>query len=368
MLELVPDNFTALNNLAILYVREGRFAEAEAVLRRGIAAGGPMTMFVNLPNALVPQAKWAALDSFIVLADSIAPETHNAPESMRRDRAAARRDYVVQDSLAQVALRNPIRRQVHWIIRWDRATTLVARGRFREAREVADEIRRTLLESGDSTRAAEAMLEPMVQHVFTGRIDSARAAFERAVRSPVMTALADSVRPDMMLGVASAMLGDADGVRRAREGWDRHTLSGSEPEWVSDLWDARLAEAEGRWRDAAQIYGRVHRARHCNPCGSFFAARLWERAGEPDSALAWYRQGVESPVTEEDFEDGYLYPVALRRLGALYEERGDTAAALDYSGRFAALWREADPELQPIVAEVRERIARLAAEPRAGVR
>ena len=45
--------------------------------------------------------------------------------------------------------------------------------------------------------------------------------------------------------------------------------------------------------------------------------------------------------------------------------RASGTAALDYYGRFVTLWREADPELQPIVAEVRERMDRLAAEPRA---
>jgi hypothetical protein len=36
--------------------------------------------------------------------------------------------------------------------------------------------------------------------------------------------------------------------------------------------------------------------------------------------------------------------------------------ALDYYGRFVDLWRDADPELQPQVEEIRQRIARLAQE------
>ena len=364
VLDLVPDEFTALNNLAIVYQNEGRFAEAEAVLRRGIDAGGPMTMFVNIAGALVAQSKWAAVDSFIRLADSLAPATHDAPASMRRDVAAGRRNFAAQDSLALVSLRNPLRRPVHWIIRWDRVGTLTARGRFRESRKETGEITRTLLEAGDSGRAAEPLLEPVLQHVYTGRMDSARAVFDRAQRAPLMIALADSVRPYYSLGILAAKFGDADGVRRARAEWERHRLRGATPEWVPVQWDARLAEAEGRWRDAARSHARVQRMRRCNPCGTFFAAEMWDRAGEADSAIAWYRQGVETPMTENDFEDGYLYPIALRRLGALHEERGNSAAALDHYERFAELWRDADPELQPIVDEVRASIERLASEPR----
>ncbi len=43
----------------------------------------------------------------------------------------------------------------------------------------------------------------------------------------------------------------------------------------------------------------------------------------------------------------------------VYAERGDTANAVEYYNRFVDLWRDADPELQPIV---RERLARLVGE------
>ncbi len=65
-----------------------------------------------------------------------------------------------------------------------------------------------------------------------------------------------------------------------------------------------------------------------------------------------------------DIEDTMLYPVALRRLGDLYDARGDRKTALGYYQRFLDLWRGADPELQPIVRDVQEKMSRLTAEPR----
>ena len=52
-----------------------------------------------------------------------------------------------------------------------------------------------------------------------------------------------------------------------------------------------------------------------------------------------------------------------KRLGELYEAKGDRKKAADYYGRFVELWKDADPELQPGVREVRQRLARLAQEP-----
>jgi hypothetical protein len=60
----------------------------------------------------------------------------------------------------------------------------------------------------------------------------------------------------------------------------------------------------------------------------------------------------------------HLLPLAYLALGRTYEAAGKAdSAALAY-GRFVRLWDKADPELQGRVAEAREALARLTAEPR----
>ena len=59
-------------------------------------------------------------------------------------------------------------------------------------------------------------------------------------------------------------------------------------------------------------------------------------------------------------DDPFWRPLIHRRLGALYEARG-TRQAIEQYARFVALWAAADPELQPQVAEVRARLAKLRA-------
>ena len=55
-------------------------------------------------------------------------------------------------------------------------------------------------------------------------------------------------------------------------------------------------------------------------------------------------------------------PAIHKRLGELYEARnapGDRQRAVAHYARFVSLWDRADPELQPKVREVRQRLARL---------
>ena len=51
--------------------------------------------------------------------------------------------------------------------------------------------------------------------------------------------------------------------------------------------------------------------------------------------------------------DARAFAATLRRLGELYAARGDHAKAREYYGRFVELWKEADAELQPSVADAR---------------
>jgi hypothetical protein len=60
--------------------------------------------------------------------------------------------------------------------------------------------------------------------------------------------------------------------------------------------------------------------------------------------------------------DGWHRPRILFRLAELYEGRSDRARAANYYSQFADLWRGADPDLQPRVADARRRLAALTAE------
>jgi hypothetical protein len=53
---------------------------------------------------------------------------------------------------------------------------------------------------------------------------------------------------------------------------------------------------------------------------------------------------------------------ALQPLGELYEAKGDRTRAAEVNSEFTRRCANADPELQPLVREIRDRIARLQGE------
>jgi tetratricopeptide (TPR) repeat protein len=83
---------------------------------------------------------------------------------------------------------------------------------------------------------------------------------------------------------------------------------------------------------------------------------------QPDSALVAYEAYATRLIYQDNGQEVDL-PRVLVRLGELYETKGDKAKALEYYGKFVDLWKDADPELQPRVAEIRKRIGQLAGEP-----
>ncbi|MEO8227701.1 MAG: tetratricopeptide repeat protein, partial [Gemmatimonadota bacterium] len=174
--------------------------------------------------------------------------------------------------------------------------------------------------------------------------------------------------PYQDLALLYAVLGDSAGVRRVHASPAAFRPAGLWPVTDSLEWAAIDAWAERRWRAAAIAFSTAYAKLPCRPCNAFYAAQMWDAANVPDSAVAYYERGIERRgMYFDDVEDAMLYPVALRRLGDLYEARGDRTRALEYYQKFLDLWRTADPDLKPIVRDVEERVSRLTAEPRAAL-
>ena len=99
-------------------------------------------------------------------------------------------------------------------------------------------------------------------------------------------------------------------------------------------------------------------------CMLFEIGTAFDSAGVADSTIHYFERYLNEPDWNRLFTDARLRPVVLRRLGKLYEERGDSERAVEHYANFVGLWENADPQLQPIVEDVRERIARLVGERR----
>jgi eukaryotic-like serine/threonine-protein kinase len=120
--------------------------------------------------------------------------------------------------------------------------------------------------------------------------------------------------------------------------------------------------ADGHFAEALKNFRQMQVANPCIVCGTFEIAQAFAKLGQPDSALAYYQQYVSVTDFARIRLDGDHLASAYQRLGELYEAKGDRAKAREYYGKLLELWKTADPELQPIVKDAKERVARLSAE------
>lgn len=63
--------------------------------------------------------------------------------------------------------------------------------------------------------------------------------------------------------------------------------------------------------------------------------------------------------TFQNSADPFYLGGTYKRLGELYEQKGDRAKAVENYQKFVDLWKDADPELQPKVQAVRDKLRKL---------
>jgi len=128
-----------------------------------------------------------------------------------------------------------------------------------------------------------------------------------------------------------------------------------------------IALAEKRYADAIREYRASDveddgRPTACESCSQFGLARVFDAAKQSDSAIVSFERYLAVPAAarwsgarEEDRR-----PAVEKRLGELYDAKGDRAKAIAHYTTFVDLWKNADPELQPAVDAVRRRLKEIA--------
>jgi tetratricopeptide (TPR) repeat protein len=126
-----------------------------------------------------------------------------------------------------------------------------------------------------------------------------------------------------------------------------------------------IALAERKYDDAIRAFQRADTASdgwpvECNACSLPRLARAYDLAEKPDLALATFEAYVAATWPWRMGDIDYMYLAdAYKRLGELYEAKGNREKAIEYHRRFIQLWKDADPELRPKVDMARQRLARL---------
>jgi tetratricopeptide (TPR) repeat protein len=127
---------------------------------------------------------------------------------------------------------------------------------------------------------------------------------------------------------------------------------------------AEIALAEKHPLDAVREFWKADSlpdgpANECASCTEVNVGRAYDLANLPDSAIVHFERYVSATFPGRAGQDASYLAAVRKRLGELYEAKGDVQRASTNYLAFVELWKNADPELQPRVQEVRKRLARL---------
>jgi len=366
-LVLDPDNTIALNNLALALVNTRRWADAETLATRATRVNAAATYYDQLIEAQVNLGHFADARAS---ADQEAKTMAQSPliHYHRAAIATSQRDYDTAD------------RELRQLLEQSRAspgfqafaTELLARasersGRLAEATRYFRDLMAVQEARGlpqGAVTAATALAELELR--YRARPAEALSIVSAALARHPLDSIPALDRPLPNLAAVYARTGKVDLAKRLMRQFEAEVPDGFRRTiWWRHWAEGNIALAEGRKAEALTAFRTLYQeAGGCNVCGLHELGAVYDSMGQADSAIVWYERAATVPAaTGRLFNDSETLPATLKRLGELYEAKGDRKRAAEYYGRFVELWKNADPELQPGVKEVRARIARLAQEP-----
>jgi eukaryotic-like serine/threonine-protein kinase len=358
-------NTDVLNSLALLYVSTRDYARAERLYRRALAdEPGNGVIMSNLAGALVAAGKLDAVDSLTRLMR----ERKIPYPTVRRetDVQYLRGNYDSVETLTRAGIRaSPSLAAAGGT---DYLRNVVAlRGRFRESDSISRElVKRDQTASEDVKRLRSETTAAMIDAWFRDRHTEGIARLDTALRASPAAA---SSAPDVLFEVASAyaIIGAPERARAVQKQIEeslRDSVMQRRFQSRRVGLEGDIALAENRTADAVAAYRRSDVSgdglpEGCTFCASAFIGLAFDRANMADSAITYLERYLAIPSPGRVFLDRWLMAPAHKRLGELYEAKGDNAKAVSHYTAFVRLWERADPDMQPRVAVVRARMERL---------
>jgi tetratricopeptide (TPR) repeat protein len=239
-------------------------------------------------------------------------------------------------------------------------------GRLKDADQTAAAMFRVGAERG---RVADltGLVDVTGDILYRGRIAEGLRKLDRLLASSGWTSADPATRPYTYLAGLYAQGGRPDVAQRLLREYRETPGTGGDAPQAQDtisVIQGDIALAQGRYADALKAYREAQVLSDgtpalCTACGDYNLARVFDRMGQRDSALAHLQAYMAEPPGRRDDVDWFALPVVEKRLGELYDSKGDTANAVKHYGAFTDLWKNADPDLQPVVQTVKKRLGEL---------
>ena len=367
VLDIDPEQEATLNNLAIQLTGMRRWAEAVELFQRAMVVSDSTVWqhFYNSAPAQFAQGDTAgSLRTIAAFANKL--PGHPALYVIRVGRAMAMLDY--DAALVQLDSMREAGRGVSAFERdWANFTSGVYStiGRPAEARRAGARGEALARERGDIGQLLrQAILRASGMAQLPGMGDRAVTLLDDAVERYPLTDIPVSDRPYHELIQVYARSGRPGRARRLYEEWETQVPANLRATSDQYLTRGSLALSEGEPDSAVEEFRRYYDEESCTACALYPLGYAYNALGNADSAVAVLSRGLDIPDPYRGFSDWLWRAPTLIRVGELHEASGEHDLAVARYNEFLELWRNADPELQGLVQDIRERVARLVGEPR----
>lgn len=364
VLESYPNETTALNNLAVIHNRHGEPRLAVELLRRALAVDSARVIYyTNLAGQEQLLEEWEAADRTLAAMIERFPDLA-AGHLLRARMLWTRGDRDGAEAGMISALEHPratSREQMDAL--WNLGSLAMVRGRGEEGLRRIEEVVALQRRAGQSGGE--------------GSLAQARATYRLAVVRDTVGAV--QIVDDFLRGQPLPDEAAAEGahlaladffsrvgeIHRGREflaASDRILSGRAVPPFIAPQRahvEALLLFREGDFETALEQFRRALRASPDDTALMVSFAAAHQMTGAADSAVVHYEAYLAAPAAARIQNEAFILAGVLESLGELHEELGDRSAAAEYYLRFAELWAEADPELQPRVVRARERATAL---------
>jgi eukaryotic-like serine/threonine-protein kinase len=364
MLAIDPNNDIALNNLGLEYYMVGKYAQADSLDTRCVKLGFAGTCMWNLINAQLGEGKERATDSTLGMWEALTP-TDPALMQAKYYLAARTGNYpAAEKSLHELQIAQSSSAYWKEMTSQDAALMAGVQGKLALAEEryraaaVAGEARGL---PGEYLNQMASLAQLQIRH--RNGPAAALAMLDSALARHPLSSIEPLDRPYPALATTFALAGRADEAQRLITESDRVIPAGVQRANFYRLGAiADIAAARGDYRGAIAGERTMRAIWGCPNCGLFEIAAAFAKLGQADSARYYYEQLLTHKGAYALFGDVTRQAATYQQLGELYERAGDRKKAIDNYLKLADLWKNADPELQPIVKDAHARIARLSGE------
>ncbi|HVT38873.1 MAG TPA: protein kinase [Gemmatimonadaceae bacterium] len=358
LLETWPEDKIAVNNLVLALNVTQRFAEAEETGLRGIAVmPAVFALYSNTLVALLAQNKGARADSVFARWGAAIPQS-GFRLGYGAVLATGKGDYPMAERYLDSMIARGVPGGVRAAHRM-RANVLRTQGRLAEAARVDTAGIALYLAAADLIGAFKLATDLAYdQKLFRGRPDAAVGQVDSFLEAHPLDKAPPADRPYLVLADFYARVGKPERAALFVAEYDRLVDPEIRKGDTQRIFAAgQLSMARGNAGEALAQFRRSRESNgECRTCAMFEIGEAFEGMQQADSALAAYESLVEWMPWDTGEKQFTLAP-ALRRIGELYEAKGNRVKALEYYGRMVQLWKNADPELQLVVQDVKKRMA-----------